>query len=324
MHEAVNKLAVTGQTIVFLFDHFDECQNRLPRSFFQMLKSLKSLAKYKFSVVFATRRDLVHLVDEEIVRDYWDFFVGNTIYLKIYEKNAEEFMFLQIEKVFGKKLTSEQRSKIAKICGGHAKLTKIISELILGQNIELEISAIVKNRQIQAALYEIWLFLTSSEQRSLLLISQNQKNNNQNLTEMYPVDESLINFDLIRQKLPSGNLEFTIPIFEEFIKTMGPNLHEKITYNSQTSEIQKGANIISELLSPQEHRLLKFLILNQGKIVGRDELISEVWPQNQVAEAISDEAIDQMVFRLRKKIEETPANPKHLLTVKGRGLKFEP
>src|SRR3990172_12117712 len=33
LNETVNKLAGQGQTIVFLFDHFDEFQNRLPRSF---------------------------------------------------------------------------------------------------------------------------------------------------------------------------------------------------------------------------------------------------------------------------------------------------
>ncbi len=333
LNETVNKLAGQGQTVVFLFDHFDEHQNRLPRSFFQTLKSLRSLAKYKFSVVFATRRDLVNLVDEDILKDYWDFFVGNTVYLKIMDVSALNYLFLQIEKVFEKKLASDQKTKIARIAGGHAKLTKIITELVLGQKIAPEQEDLLKNQQVQASLYEIWLSLTGVEQRELYLLSQ--KGSPQNTSEANPILENLINFDLIRPKNQSNqsnnltiqqfnNFVFTIPIFEEFVKNTTPNTHEEITYNPQNREIKKGASIISELLSPQEYRLLEFLIQNQDTVIGRDEIISAVWPQTQVAEAISDEAIDQMVFRLRKKIEDEPATPKYILTVKGRGLKFEP
>lgn len=322
LHETVNNLAHQSQTVVFLFDHFDEFQNRLPRSFFQMLKSLKSLAKYKFSVVFATRRDLVGLVDEEIIKDYWDFFVGNTIYLKVLNEGALEYMFLQIEKIFEKKLKPEQKTKLAKIAGGHAKLTKIITELVLSQKAAPETEDLLKNQQVQASLYEIWLFLTGEEQHELYKLSQN--GSLQNASEASPILGNLINFDLIRRKGKSNNLDFTIPIFAEFLKNTTPNTHEKITYNPQSREIKKGASIISELLSPQEYRLLEFLIQNQGRITERDEIISAVWPQTEVTEAVSDEAIDQMVFRLRKKIEDEPATPKHILTVKGRGLKFEP
>lgn len=330
LNETVNKLAGQGQTIVFLFDHFDEHQNRLPRSFFQTLKSLRSLAKYKFSVVFATRRDLADLVDEDILKDYWDFFVGNAIYLNVYDKVAVGHLFLQIEKVFAKKLTPDQKTRIAKIAGGHAKLTKIITELILSQKAPLETDSLLNIQQVQAALYEIWLFLTGVEQRELHSLSQNKQT--PNTPESNTVKDNLVKFDLLKPTGQSGNiaiqqfnnLVFTIPIFQEFVKNTSPNTHEEITYNPQNREIKKGASIISELLSPQEYRLLEFLINNQGTVIGRDEIITAVWPQIQVAEAISDEAIDQMVFRLRKKIEDEPAEPKYILTVKGRGLKFEP
>ncbi|MDP2632725.1 MAG: helix-turn-helix domain-containing protein, partial [Candidatus Curtissbacteria bacterium] len=91
-----------------------------------------------------------------------------------------------------------------------------------------------------------------------------------------------------------------------------------------TREILKGTNIISDLLSKQEYRLLVFLIQNEGKIAERGEIIEAVWPDIQVQEGISDEAIDQMVFRLRKKIEDEPNSAKHIITVKGRGLRFQP
>src|SRR3990167_4929056 len=117
--EAVNKLVVQGQTIIFLFDHFDEYQNRLPRSFFQMLRSLRSIAKYKFAAAFATRRDLAELVDPEILSQFYDFFIDNTVYLKIHDKSATNFLFSQIEQVFGKKLSETDRKTITILTGGH-------------------------------------------------------------------------------------------------------------------------------------------------------------------------------------------------------------
>ncbi len=311
LSEEVNKLSDLGQTLIFLLDHFDEFQNQLPRFFFQTLKNLKNIAKYKFSVVFATRRDLSGLVDEEILKEYWDFFIGNTIYLKIFEKSALNHLFAQIEAVFSKKLKEDEKSKITKITGGHAKLTKIAADLILGQNVDPTTNQLLKNHQIQAALYEIWLFLTGVEQQTLLTITQGKTPSQ--------IDETLINLDLI-----SYQNKITIPIFEEFIKTTKLNLQTKIVFDAQTNEIKKGESIISELLSPQEYRLLKFLIENPKKVLDRDQIIKAVWPQTQSSEAISDEAIDQMVFRLRKKIEDEPAKPVHIQTVKGRGLKFEP
>ncbi len=317
-NETVNSQTSQGETIILLFDHFDQYQYRLPRSFYQILKSAKSLAKYKFSAIFASRRDLLDLLDEEIVKDYWDFFVDNTIYLKIYDKEATEYLLNQIEKVFEKKLSSDQKLKIVKLTGGHAKLTKIIAELVLGQNIELQEESILKNAQVQAALYELWFALTSVEQHQLHELTKDSEKSGS-------FDEYLIKSDLItaeNQKSPN-NFNFTIPIFRQFIRFQAPSSELKITYNPQTREILKGKNVISELLTAQEFRLVRFLLQNQGRIIERDELISAVWPDIKISEAISDEAIDQMVFRLRKKIEDEPAKPKYIQTVKGRGLKFE-
>lgn len=312
--ETVNKLANLGQTLIFLFDHFDEYHYKLPRSFFQILRSAKSVAKYKFAAVFATRRDLHELVDPEIAKEFYDFFVGNTLYLKIYDKVATEFMFSQIEDIFKKKIDQKDKNAIVSLTGGHAKLTKILTEIRLRENIDLNAQTLQNIPIILAALFELWLALTAHEQQVLTLIAHKE------LKEKDAAFENLIKFDLV-----SESSAFTIPLLEEFVKTMAPTApSQKIHYDANTREIKKGESIISDLLSPQEYRLLKFLIANAGRIIERDEIIGAVWPDAKVTEGISDEAIDQMIFRLRKKIEDEPAAPKHITTVKGQGLRFTP
>lgn len=312
--EAVNKLVVQGQTIIFLFDHFDEYQSRIPRSFFQLLRSLKNIAKYKFAAAFATRRDLAELVDPEILKDFYDFFIGNSIYLKIHNESATIFLLSQIELIFDKKLSQTDRKTITTLTGGHIKLTKVLAECKIREGITLEKDALLKTPIVRAALLEIWLVLTAQEQQALRSIAQNKEPAKEAL-------ENLIKFDLLKG---GEQFTFTIPLLKEFVINTAPALMQKnIIYNQNTKEILKGPNVISDLISPQEYRLLRFLIANQGRIIGRDEIVTAVWPEAKLAEGISDEAIDQLIYRLRNKTEDDPNNPKHTITVKGQGFRFQ-
>jgi len=65
------------------------------------------------------------------------------------------------------------------------------------------------------------------------------------------------------------------------------------------------------------------LLTNQERIIERDEIIAEVWQETPATTGVSEQAIDQLVFRLRKKIEPDPNHPQVLQTIKGRGLKFQ-
>src|SRR5205807_10091569 len=94
------------------------------------------------------------------------------------------------------------------------------------------------------------------------------------------------------------------------------------TYDEHTNTIRKGEIILSDQLTASEFRLLRYLLQNPDRIVERDELINVVWENIKSTAGITDQAVDQLVFRVRRKIEEDPNNPLHLVTVKGRGFKF--
>ena len=72
-------------------------------------------------------------------------------------------------------------------------------------------------------------------------------------------------------------------------------------------------------LTLMETNLLRYLIRNEGKAVSRKALLEEVWG---VREDTDTRAIDNFVVRLRRYIEDDPANPQHLLTVRGVGYRF--
>jgi DNA-binding response OmpR family regulator len=72
-------------------------------------------------------------------------------------------------------------------------------------------------------------------------------------------------------------------------------------------------------LTLMESELLRHLVRNDGRIVSRKQILEEVWG---LKEDTDTRAIDNFVVRLRRYIEDDPANPRHLLTVRGVGYKL--
>lgn len=73
-------------------------------------------------------------------------------------------------------------------------------------------------------------------------------------------------------------------------------------------------------LTTHEAGTLSYLITNRGRAVSRDELLEHVWG---VTAAITTRTVDNQILKLRKKIEEVPSEPRHILTVHGTGYRFE-
>ena len=72
-------------------------------------------------------------------------------------------------------------------------------------------------------------------------------------------------------------------------------------------------------LTQREYELLKFLIAEPGKVVSRQELMSEVWQYDYYGDL---RAVDVAVRRLREKLEDNPAEPAYVMTKRGVGYYF--
>ncbi|MBD8505944.1 response regulator transcription factor [Hoyosella sp. G463] len=71
----------------------------------------------------------------------------------------------------------------------------------------------------------------------------------------------------------------------------------------------------------KEFDLLEYLLRNSGRVLTRGQLIDRVWGADYVGDT---KTLDVHVKRLRSKIEQDPAKPRHLVTVRGLGYKLEP
>ena len=74
-------------------------------------------------------------------------------------------------------------------------------------------------------------------------------------------------------------------------------------------------------LTPTEFRLLRYLVSHPNRPLSRDALIEAVW--GYASDIGSDRTVDVHIRHLREKLEDDPANPRWLVTVRGVGYKFE-
>jgi two-component system response regulator RegX3 len=70
----------------------------------------------------------------------------------------------------------------------------------------------------------------------------------------------------------------------------------------------------------KEFELLEMLLRNAGRVLTRGQLIDRVWGSDYVGDT---KTLDVHVKRLRAKVEPDPASPRHIVTVRGLGYKFE-
>lgn len=295
-------------TIIFLIDRFEEYVPFAKPEFFTDLRALRNRAKYKFSVVFSVNRPLEDTLDPSTYIDFYEFLEGNKIFLPLKDEASLKFRIDYLQMIGNKKLTDAEIAEILTLTAGHGKLTRLSIEACLENEIKNNLSAFLLSiNKIQSLFLEIWHSLTPSEQ---------------NYLKTFNVDNKSDYLELIH--LTEGD-KITIPLFEDFIKSMpSDKSKEKITFNPETKEITKGNMIISDSLTSSEYKLLSYFINNEDKILERDEIVNAVWKDLASTSGVTEQALDQLIFRLRKKIEENPNSPTHIQTIKGRGFKFSP
>jgi DNA-binding winged helix-turn-helix (wHTH) protein len=307
-----------GMTIVYLMDRFEEYIPLLTDDFFSNLRVLRNRAKYKFSAVFSVDRPLEDSIEPVLMADFYDFLAGHTVYLPLKDHTGMEFRMKHLEEITGKTVTESLRKTLLNLTGGMGRLTKNSLQAILSAESvgEQDLSSFLLSQpSVQSALYEIWRALSPSEQDFLL----------SNTT--YPASDQdypyLANIGLLKDGV------ITIPLLQEFLQQSLKTVEQqaglkKISYNPETDTITQGKVTLSDKLTSAEFKLLRLLLEHPETVIDRETIINAVWKESVSTAGVTDQALDQLLFRVRKKIEDDPNNPHHIQTVKGRGIRFTP
>jgi len=89
----------------------------------------------------------------------------------------------------------------------------------------------------------------------------------------------------------------------------------EIDFNKMEASVNK--NDIK--LTKKQFAILEYLIHNDGEVVHRHDLLNNIWGYDKTP---STRTVDTFILEIRKKIEENPSDPKHIVSISGVGYKF--
>lgn len=87
----------------------------------------------------------------------------------------------------------------------------------------------------------------------------------------------------------------------------------------ERAEVRRGSERMD--LTAIELKMLQLFVRSQGKVVSRTQVINDAWGADVF---VTDRVVDTHVLKLRRKIEPDPAEPRHIVSVRGLGYRFEP
>ena len=101
-------------------------------------------------------------------------------------------------------------------------------------------------------------------------------------------------------------------------KEEAPETYEfgDISIDFKSHEVTKTGNKLH--MTALEFNLLKFFIEHKGEVLTRDDILDETWGEA----IVSPRTIDPHIVHLRQKLEDDPANPEHIVSIRGVGYKF--
>ena len=107
-------------------------------------------------------------------------------------------------------------------------------------------------------------------------------------------------------------------------RTVPAELHEKPQPEADGLRISRSSGMVYKNgraleLSAREFDILCFLSASPGRVFSREELMEQVWGYDYYGDL---RAVDVAIRRLREKVEDEPASPKHIITKRGMGYYF--
>lgn len=109
----------------------------------------------------------------------------------------------------------------------------------------------------------------------------------------------------------------TLPMEGEAFGFLG-----RLRLDAASHQVWVAGREVAPPLSAPQYRLLETLCRQPGRVVRRDEVVSQVWPEAAGA-GVSEQAIDALVRRLRDRLAEIDSDHQYIVTVRGHGFRLD-
>ena len=319
------------RSIVFLFDEFDEPFAQLDGRVFLNLRALSDRFGERLTYVVATSTPLSHTLSvteggrgaDSDVGEFVELFVGRQRVLSMLNEDETRRMTASLARLEGANLNDRELDFVVEQAGGHPALiqsaTRIVLEAGSGLPAQVDGLALARGRLeddpiARAECGKLWNQLSEAEREALI-----------NLV----VDPAISIEPALRASLYAIGILTGDPPRVFSTHFAGFVRRQRRTRQGAQSgvwvDVDAGEVVVDgrriPTLTDLEYRLLLLLWGRLDKVCDKYQIVENVWGQDYIDE-VDDARIEKLVSRLRAKLEQDPANPRYLHTVRGRGYKL--
>ncbi len=322
------------QRVVFLLDELDEPLAGIDGRVFLNLRALKDRHWQGLTYIAATNRRLNQIrpadagPDGNDVAEFSELFAHHVLYISpLNEAEIADFAarFVAAE---GVTFSAEDLAFVRSWAGGHPGLLETtcrVLGMLTGRPVRdssqdwiihrRAAEVLAQDLNIQAECRRIWGDLAPAEQEALLSFYRPSEAGQ-------PADMDSV----VAKRLVVGEgaeRHIFCRAVAEFIQRQHiarRPTRAGLQVDPDSGEVWVNGSQIPTLTN-LEYRLLLLLYGRMGKICTKYEVVEAVWGEDYIDE-VDDARIEKLVSRLRQKIEPDVANPKYLVTVRGRGYKL--
>ena len=296
----------SGRNLTLLFDEFDEVYAALEDRTLLNLRALKDKFQDRLTYLTATVRPLIESRSPGD-NEFAELFTAHPLGLGLLSEADTQQV---VKQLWEGKPDAKTVDLVTRLAGGHFGLVAVL--LHAAQRNPQE-SSLLEDPNARAECLKIWNQLRVDEQAALKsLITQ--------------AEEGLPAHDRERLQglgLLTADHRIFSPLFATFVRRQSAAPAQTtvgVVVDEDAGEVWVDGLKVT-ILTDLEYRLMKLLYQRQDRLTTKELIVDTVWG-GQYLDNVDDARIEKLVSRLRAKIEHDPANPRYLLTQRGRGYKL--
>jgi len=326
--QLLSNITKEGVEIVFFIGEFDEL-NFANKIFYNNLKSLWSNLHPRLHYIFLMRE---RVTKKENISEWGELneaILQNVIYVPIAGNEDMNYWLKTFTDDYSLNLNKNQVEILKKICGGHPYLLKVAVRVlsnhedkkVSGSELEDLILSYYELRSVAKGIYNLQ---DDKEKECLNLIVT------KGCVELESHKNILSFFKKMGYVVDVGDsCKLFAKIFEQAVTievdsgkelNVEKNESDDLGFDSESGAVVYGGNTVEEIFTRQEYTVLVEFLKNEGRLLSRDDIGAVLWGKDSY-EKYSDWAIDQLISKLRKKVQKVSSSVL-IATVRGKGYKL--
>ncbi|KKT75499.1 MAG: hypothetical protein UW69_C0015G0025 [Microgenomates group bacterium GW2011_GWA2_44_7] len=326
LKKCFRKAADEGYEVLLFLGEFDELSFTSP-IFYNNLRSLWGSLSSRLHYIFLMREDITD--QEKITRwgDLTELVLQNVVYISLLNAKDASYVTEKISEELGVSLSEEEKTLLSQLFGGHPYMIRVgvrVVDKADGERHSLEDlkKLLLGYYELKSVARGVFDVQTAEAKEHLKSIADGQKVTDQPESIVFLRKMGLISKDNQGHTMVFGELfkQAILGTKNGGTKAIQAPSNGDLKVDEQTGAVVFNGRTVEEKFTRQEYLILSAFLQKTNTLFTRDDIGDILWGK-QAYEKYSDWAIDQVISKLRKKLEILGSKG-NLLTVKGKGYKF--